>query len=1421
MRRALKIIGIIIAILIIVPIVAVLALDIFLNTGTGRHFAAKEINSLSGGTVKITGLSGHFPKYIALNHVAIADRKGTYLTLDHVVLRWSPFALIHRALDVTDLTAQRIDFARLPVPAANKTKKKPKSSFGLPIKSAIIDHLAINRLIIGKPVTGHEIALRIGGHAVATSLTHVSVALHAASLLQPGDYRINATVDPQTIDAKLALHEPAGGMIETLGGISKRPGLNQPLNVTMTIRGPRKNAAFNLASVLGPMRATGTGTIDLSQSSPGADLTITIPELAPYAELGHRKLAGRNVLHLVAKKTGSATSIHINDAVEITNGAKPIPTLVGKRATLVGDFTLDRGTTTIHAFTLDAAAIKAKLAGVVKPSSVALNGTLSEPDINLIDPQLKGHVAETVKLSGPRTDLTLSTIIDGVVTAPGVKSGPFHVAIDMAHLPKTPSGTITGTGSLYGAPLAINADFSHNGQGTTKLDLKTLSWKSLTGQGAVSLASGAKLPDGTLHLAITRLADIGELLNVAASGSITADFNHQSGQPAHLIVAAKGVHEGKSVAVDKVLVDASLDHVDTDPAIDATATISGLRAPSAAGGLKLTAKGTETSLAIAAQGMFSNLGGKPAKLDLAGTVDGKTRVVQLSSLTAAARGVTARLLSPATIIAKPGLAVRNLTLALGGLGGKAQISADGTIRPSLDLTAKITDLPASIAKAADPKLSAHGMVNATAHVTGTLSAPTGTVTLDAKNLGVTRGPGAKLPAANITANETLLGHAMRGSIAATLGAARLNVDGTAPLSMTGTMALTARLSHVSASLVHAVDPKIDAHGTIDADAKLSGTPRDPHGTINLTGRNLGVTRGPGAKLPAANITAKETLMGRTMRGSIAASLGAARLNLDGTTPLSMTGPMALTARLSNVSANLVHAVDPKLDARGTINANAKLSGTPRAPRGTIDLTARGMRLLNGPSASLPAANLTAHETLAGTTAQGTIHLTVGKRADLTVNGTAPLAKSGRFNLAVTGKTDLRIANPITEAEGTRVTGTLSPDLHISGTMASPQASGRVTLTDASVQNIGSGLDLTKINALLTGTGQTVTLDRLSATAGNGTITGHGSIGLQQPMPIDIHIAFNNASPISSDIITEKLGGGVSITGAVKSGLKIGGTVDINSANIQIPKGLPPSVAKLNIIRPGVKVPPPPAPSAPIALALNVVAKNQVFIRGDGIFANLGGHLRLSGTSAQPVPSGGFYLIRGHFDLGGKNLQFTKGTIRFNTGGFMPTIDLEATSTASDGTVSTLAVTGTPTAPKITLSSSPTLPSDEVLAHILYGTSTQNLSAFQAASLAASLAQLAGIGGSGASPLGGVRKALGLDELSVGGGTSGPTVNAGRYVAPGVYVGAQQSASGGGGSTAKVEINLYKGLKLKTEVSSGGGAGSNSGESIGLAYQFNY
>ena len=81
---------------------------------------------------------------------------------------------------------------------------------------------------------------------------------------------------------------------------------------------------------------------------------------------------------------------------------------------------------------------------------------------------------------------------------------------------------------------------------------------------------------------------------------------------------------------------------------------------------------------------------------------------------------------------------------------------------------------------------------------------------------------------------------------------------------------------------------------------------------------------------------------------------------------------------------------------------------------------------------------------------------------------------------------------------------------------------------------------------------------------------------------------------------------------------------------------------------------------------------------------------------------------------------------------------------------------------------------------------------------------------------------------LGGGQNGAgaTVEAGKYVMNGVYVGAKQDT--GGGTTAQVQVDLTQRLKVQATVNTGTSAdvtGSSAqvdkGSSLGLSYQFDY
>jgi len=325
----------------------------------------------------------------------------------------------------------------------------------------------------------------------------------------------------------------------------------------------------------------------------------------------------------------------------------------------------------------------------------------------------------------------------------------------------------------------------------------------------------------------------------------------------------------------------------------------------------------------------------------------------------------------------------------------------------------------------------------------------------------------------------------------------------------------------------------------------------------------------------------------------------------------------LTASLHNLTSDLLHPWLPNVKADGQVDVEVELHGSAAQPTGSVHLKGHGLRAHSGSARGLPPGDVSIEAQLQQTVAQLKVEAAAGERLQLHIEGQAPLNRTASIALKASGTVDLLLLNPILEAGGQRLLGQAKLDAQVAGTLADPQAHGSLVLTHGEIQDYPRGLRLTDISGTLTADGDQLKLQNLMAHAGPGTVAVNGSLGLAGDMPLAVKLQAHNARPLASDLITANIDMDLTLNGPLQKKIDAAGSLHIIRADLNIPNALPPSVALLDVRKPGQQVQPPRPSNFEIALNLAVDAPRAIFVRGRGLDSELGGSLHVGGTVADP------------------------------------------------------------------------------------------------------------------------------------------------------------------------------------------------------------
>ena len=1465
------------------------------QTPPGKAWLAGALSAwLSSPTERVTieSLKGLVPLDMTVGKIEFADRQGPRLVIEDASIAIAPLDLLSRQLTLR-LAARQLDLERLSQGGGTNLADLLHSGFALDLEELRIDRLHLGPDIVGQPVTMRLAASGVlgGGRAAADlDLARIDGT--------PGEATLHLALggEPLSLDVAADLREPQGRLLASL--LDRREAI--PFDIHIAGRGPLGDWHGHVAATAGD-RSSVTADIDIVQAS------------------GYR-LEARGDARLAALLPARAGAVIGEDArFAATIG-------FGDQSIAIEDFTLG----------LSAGTLRAQGRLDQRSEAIAGDATVDLPDLALLGPALgvpsAGAAKATLALSGTLAAPTAHLTLAGTGLAfDGNGAARAQATIDLKpagdpRLPATPidiaaSGRledVTAGSSPLPRRLGERLDWRFAGRldrVAAHLSLSTLALEdagnSVTAQGDVGPHDAA----GTAHLA---LPDLAALIGETLPGSATFDVDFQARDDGAATATLKGgVHDVSSgiAALDGALgTDASL-----------TAKLQRLADGTVSAG-DVTVIGANARLTGGARRSADGVMAADIHVDL-------PRLAALDRALAGRAAVDATLNGPENALSgKATISADGLAVGAARLDRlEAKIELADLMKPSgrlsgefhapgLDGTARAEGslIPSDVLRLPHVEISAARTTlegSLTLHLADGIAE--GTLAASVPDLA----PWSKL------LGTPIAGHVKAKAVFAGAREQKMDLDaeggdlrwGAAQSSRVQKLRITASLADLLRKPTGRGELRLDGAafgGTSIDQLRLTGATTRP-GRFALTAEAKGKAIETFALAAAATMSLES--------GAVDARL----TKLDGkfgAQPVALRQPLSLTRREREVAfadlalglgggeitgagsskgdglslhllardlpVKMLAELGGQRDVTGILGFELTVTGTRRHPQGTLIVDGERLRFAAAARPDLPALGLVASATWRGDDVDFKGRVAAPRNAALGFAGRVPLvldARDGTPRFPATGAVALHLEGDGELAEFAdllpsgedRLAGRFAIDVSVTGTVAAPAASGKLSLRNGRYENFATGTNLTQVSFDLVGDRERLLLQNFSAQDGRkGTLAVAGAVELAAPGGPTLNLAgeIKNFRAIQLDEATATASGTLRLGGKIVAP-ELAAELRIDGAELRVPEKLPRNAQPISVIEinsatgqvlsaPKSKEERPPWLA--MTLDIGVAMPGQIFVRGRGLDSEWRGNLRITGTTAAPEITGKLTVIRGSFAFIGKDFVLNSGTITFLGGQKIdPQIAIEAQVSSAD-VVAIVRLTGSATAPKVALSSQPALPQDEILSRVLFGTSVSQISAAQGIQIAQAAAALAGggdlgildkirtglgldrltIGSAGTNPaLPGLSPGLGVPSLSttpgqpaglpgsapalgagtsplppagIGGAGSAATaaaVSAGKYVAPGVYVGVTQGLTQST-SSVNVQIDVTKHITIDT-TAGGTGEGSGIGTGIGVMWKLDY
>jgi len=1338
----------VLAVIFLALVLIALFLRSWISSETGRDFVISQIDGreVAGyGRLSIRKLEGDPLSDFSVGSIEIRDASGVWLSAEAAHLSWSPLQLLSRTVDLKALSVAEVKVLRRPVREPQpETDSKP---WEVRLGKATID-----RLFLAEGVAGPESASAITARFLNARDRSIDAQLQISPLEGAGD-RIDARIlRDRSSEFNLELEgvAPAGGVFAHLLGLPE--GASAVVSAT---------AAGNLDNGRGEARLTVDGSDKLFASGKIEDGTV---DASLRVDAGALPIRADVATFLGPKAEADLTATFEKNTLTFNLVSR----LAAGTIDLAGKSRADRIELT------EPARVTANLAALAPfwdaPRLVQLDGTLEQIGAGL------RYTGETRLEVRPDAGLPFEAV-----------AGPLTVSLEGGRIPFTADVTVYKV-------LARNAEASRILGEEVRV----------SGNGVFDFATRRLLVDAA---EITHKTGNAQLLGEAGfadstlnvSGKLTqsiAALPGGFGGTASGFVQAKGDLRDFDLGLNLNLASLTTSFDDLKPLVDGGGTARGmLRIRPEAGDIR--------RLDFRLTGLEGQATGRiygPGSPDLRVTAQQlKTLEVSGSEVDLGAVAVRVTRLGGGMLVDASSEGGRALVSgrSVSDLAAVAEIYIeDGDLSGPVTLTGR-SDGQASAASFVLDRRGETTRFNTIEGRLGSIEFSGSAALIDGGSLeaDLDAEAGAFQIGGLTFGSLSLKGSGGRKGespfdVGATFEARDIQITEDLSIdAVTGTLTTVAEGYRFEGRMT---DTQVRANSDLGFYGLVALADGPPSGQLSLSGTLLGIAIASREEIewslgPAPTLDADVSLLGGRLQ---------ARLR-----PGNETTSSSLSMQNLSIAPVLAALGYPAIDAVISGRANGRLYGD--APEGVMELSANsavsGLNTridlkLNGRLDSR-ALSLTAQSTYGpDLKANAAGRLPVIASAD----GIVQFDQERPIEALIDVNGDLESVRLIALAYGHDVGGKLSSRTELLGTLAEPRIKSDTKVTRGIYEYGATGMGLKDLDVDASYDAGVLTVTGRGAGAEGGTLEMNGRLAEAES---GVSVKFNRI------LIYDRLGDFARITGDAKlteeeTDRVLTGALAINEARFNIDNFSNNSIRTLNVrwttddpdtLRETLL-------DKPIRLALDVTAPRGVIVRGRGLGSDWGVNLDVTGRPDNILLNGRATLVRGSLELAQRPFEFETGQITFD--GPVDTARMAISATREvDGFSVRADVGGAPARPTIELTSTPSLPQDEILSRMLFGRSSVDLTALEAAELATSIARLAGQD-TGLDPIGAIQSGLGVERLRFGIDNAGNTeLGVGQYLGPDVYL--EVTTQGAAGNSVEVEWQPRPQVSVSSETNSTG------------------